>query len=145
MRDLASHISVASALDVATYSADSTPVAVDLQGFDSAVLHLAIGVGGITCTSSNKIDFVLTHSDDGTTYAAVTADDLIGNDAPTSVTDGIVKSLTAAHAAAAVYEIGYIGGKRYLELVPTFSGTHATGTPLACNLVKGTPWLAPAA
>lgn len=145
MRDLTSHISAAVMVAAATYSATPTAIAVDLQGFDSAVLHLALGVGGITFTSTNKIDFVLTHSDDGTTYTAVTADDLIGNDAPTSVTDGIVKSLTAAHASAEVLEIGYIGGKRYLELVPTFSGTHATGTPLACNLVKGTPWLAPAA
>lgn len=144
-RDLASSLSVASALAVAVYNADSVPNAVDLQGFDSAVLHLLIGAGGIVFDAANKIEFVLTHSDDDVTYDNVTAADLNGKDAPAAVANGIVKALTAAHAAAEVLEIGYVGGRRYLKLLADFSGAHATGTPLACNVVEGNARYKPAA
>jgi hypothetical protein len=117
-----------SAIGAATLSADNTPAAIDLQGYDGAELVLAIGAGGITFSGTNKIEFKLTHSDDDSTYSDVTADDINGL---TSVTDGIIKSLTSAHASAAVYRFGYKGGKRYLKLLADFSGTHGTGTPVA--------------
>ena len=144
MRDLSSHIATALAIGPAVYTADTTSAAVDLQGFDSALINIAVGIGGVTFDATNKIEFVLTHSDDGATYTAVTADDLNGKDAPATVTDGIVKSLTAAHATADVSEIGYIGDKRYLQLFANFSGAHATGTPISAEVVKGSPWMAPA-
>lgn len=120
------------ALDPATYSADNVPVAVDLLDYQSATLLLQIGVGGITFTNANKIEFVLTHSDDGVTYVNVTDDDVI-KDAltPATITDGVVRSLKAAHAAATVQKLGYVGAKRYLKLLADFSGTHGTGTPIA--------------
>jgi hypothetical protein len=52
------------------------------------------------------------------------------------ITNGIIKSLVAAHAAAAVYRYGYKGGKRYLKLLADFSGTHGTGTPIAAIALK---------
>lgn len=136
MKDLHSIIEVAELIAAATYSADNTPVAVDLLGFESAEIALAIGAGGITFTSTNKIEFVLTHSDDNSTYTNVTADDLLG---VSSVTSGIVKSLDAAHATADVTRFGYRGGKRYLKLLADFSGTHGTGTPIGAVVVKGHP------
>lgn len=144
MRDLAAHVATDLAIAPAVYAADNTPAAVDLNMFQSAVVNLSIGAGGITFDSTNKIEFVLTHSDDGTTYTNVTADDINGKDAPSSVTNGIIKSLTAAHATADVSEIGYIGGKRYLKLLADFSGTHGTGTPICATVVKGDPLMAPA-
>lgn len=129
MKDLHSAMTALVAIGAATLSADNTPAAIDLAGYDAAELLLAIGVGGITFSGTNKIEFVLTHSDDDSTYTAVTAADVLGLD---SVGDGgIVKALTAAHAAAAVYRFGYVGGKRYLKLLADFSGTHGTGTPIA--------------
>lgn len=144
MRDLSAHIASAVALAAASYAADAASDAIDLQLFDSAVINLAVGVGGITFDATNKIDFVLTHSDDGTAYTAVTASDLNGKDAQSVVTSGIIKSLTAAHTTADVSEIGYIGGKRYLKLSADFSGTHATGTPISAVVIKGDPRIAPA-
>ena len=71
-------------------------------------------------------------SDDGVTYAAVTDDDVVKDAyAPTSITGGIVRALTAAHAAATVQKLGYVGSKRYVKLLADFSGTHGTGTPIA--------------
>lgn len=140
MKDAHSGSKAFDLLPAATYSADNTPGTIDLQGFEAAEIVLHVGAGGITFSASNKIEFVLTHSDDDSTYTNVTADDLLG---VASVTDGIVKSLVAAHATAAVYRLGYIGGKRYLQLLADFSGTHGAGTPLAAAVVASVPYDAP--
>jgi len=149
MRDLASYVAAVTMFGPITLAADNTPAPFDLQGFDSAAILLAVGIGGITFDGSNKIEFVLTHADDNGAgspgiFTPVTAADIYGADAPTTVTGGIVKSLIAAHAAADVTEVGYKGGKRFLKLLADFSGTHGTGTPIAALLVKGDPRNAPA-
>ncbi len=142
MKDIHSETSVATLIGAATLSADNTPVAVDRRGFESVEIVLAIGVGGITFSGTNKVEFVLTHSDDDSTYTAVATADMLG---VTVATGGIIKSLTAAHAAAASYRFGYRGGKRYLKLLADFSGTHGTGTPIAATAVLGNPGVAPTA
>lgn len=115
-------------------AADNTPPTIDLKGHESAEIVLAIGIGGITFSGSNKIEFKLTESDDDSAYNDVVDADLLG---VTGVTTGIIKSLVAAHAAAAVYRFGYIGGKRYLKLLADFSGTHGTGTAIAAAVMVG--------
>lgn len=142
MKDTHSDVRVDVAIGAATLSADNTPLAIDLQGFDAAEIVLGVGVGGITFSGTNKIEFVLTHSDDNSTYTNVTADDMLG---VATVTNGIIKALTAAHAAAAAYRYGYVGSKRYLKLLADFSGTHGTGTPIAAFVIKGRPNDAPVA
>lgn len=134
MKDLHSHITIVSAIGNVVLAADNTPAAIDLQGYASAEVVLSIGIGGITFSGTNKIEFKLTHSDDDTTYTDVTTADMLG---VTVSASGIIKSLVAAHAAAAVYRYGYKGGKRYLKLLADFSGTHGTGTPIAANVIKG--------
>ena len=135
MRDLLHSLGAALAIPPATYSADNTPAAVDLSGFESAMIAIQVGVGGITFDTTNKVEFKLTHSDDDSTYTAVAATDVLG--VASVGTGGIVKALTAAHASADVTNIGYIGGKKYIKLLPDFSGTHGTGTPIAALVVKG--------
>lgn len=125
------------AIAPATLAADNTPAAIDLRDYHSATLLIEVGVGGITFSGTNKIEFVLTHSDDDSTYANVTDDDLIKDSfAPATITDGIVRSLVAAHAAATLQKLGYIGGKRYLKLLADFSGTHGTGTPISAPVLR---------
>jgi len=135
MRDIHSDLKAAVLIGAAELDDDNTPAAVDLLGYGAAEIVLAIGVGGITFSGSNKIEFKLTHSDDNASYTAVTADDMLGVSSVGS--GGIIKSLTSAHSAAAVYRFGYKGGKRYLKLLADFSGTHATGTPLAAVALLG--------
>jgi hypothetical protein len=134
MKDIHSDMTVVSAIGAAVLTADNTPAAIDLQGYNAAEIVLAIGVGGITFTGTNKIEFVVTHSDDDTTYSNVEDKDILG---VSGISDGIVKPLTAAHAAAACYRFGYVGGKRYLKILADFSGTHGTGTPIAAMVIKG--------
>jgi hypothetical protein len=141
-RDGATRMSPVSALPPAALSADNVPVAIDLLDFQAATLLIHVGVGGITFTGSNKIEFVLTHSDDDSTYAPVTDDDLVKDAlAPATVTNGIVRALTAAHAAATVQKLGYVGNKRYLKLLADFSGTHGSPTPIAATVVRSRPAL----
>lgn len=135
MRDIYNNIDVVNLIDPEVLDADETSSAVDLQGYESADVVIHVGAGGITFSSSNKVEFKLTHSDDDSTYAAVDADDVEGIDSVG--TGGIIHSLTAAHASATATEVGYIGEKRYLKLKADFSGTHGTGTPMAATVVKG--------
>lgn len=137
MQDLHNNIVVVEAIAPEVLTDDNTPAAIDLQGYESAALAIHVGVGGITFTTTNKVEFKLTHSDDDSTYTAVDVDDVEGL---SSVAEGgIVKSLIEAHAAATVTQFGYIGGKRYLKLLADFSGTHGTGTPMSAVVVKGNP------
>ena len=135
MKDIHSGMTALVAIAAATLDADNTPPAVDLQGYNAAEIVLAIGAGGITFSGTNKIEFKLTHSDDDSTYTAVTAADMLGVDSVGA--GGIIKALTAAHAAADVYRFGSVGGKRYLKLLADFSGTHGTGTPIAAAVLAG--------
>lgn len=133
MKDIHSAMAAVVAIGTAVLDADNTPTTIDLQGFNAAEVLLQVGVGGITFSGTNKIEFKLTHSDDDSTYTAVDQDDVLG---VTVGEGGIIKALEAAHAAAAVYRAGYIGGKRYLQLVADFSGTHGAGTPIAATVIR---------
>lgn len=134
MKDIHSDLAAVLAIAPAVLDADNTPAAIDLQGYGAAEVVIVVGVGGITFSGTNKIEFKLTHSDDDTTYAAVEQKDMLG---VTVGTGGIIKALTSAHAAASVYRAGYKGNRRYLKLLADFSGTHGTGTPLAAIVLKG--------
>lgn len=142
MKDVYGNSSPAVLIGAATLAADNTPGAVDLAGFQSALVLISVGVGGITFSGTNKIEFKLTHSDDDQTYTAVAQKDVAG---VTVGTGGIVRSLTAAHAAASVTKVGYNGGKRYIKLLADFSGTHGTGTPISAVAVRQNPHIGPVA
>ncbi len=136
-RDNASGISPVIALAAAVLSADNTPAAIDLLDYGAATLLLNIGVGGITFSGTDKIEFVLTHSDDDSTYTNVTDTDVIKDaNAPATISNGIIRALTAAHAAATLQKLGYVGGKRYIKLLADFSGTHGTGTPMSATVIR---------
>lgn len=131
MFDTHSDQTVMSVITNAVLSADNTPATIDLLGYGAAELVLAIGAGGITFSTTNKVEFVLTHSDDDVTYTAVEDKDMLG---VSSITGGIIKTLNAAYAGG-VSRFGYKGSKRYLKLLADFSGTHGTGTPIAAVII----------
>ncbi|KNY18531.1 hypothetical protein AKG11_03565 [Shinella sp. SUS2] len=142
MKDLHSKIS-AMPIIMAALSADNTPSALDLKGYDSAEILLGVGIGGVTFTGTDKIEFKLTHADDKADgsapdagdFSAVALKDVLGVESVGS--GGIIKALTAAHPAAAAYRVGYKGGKRWLKLLADFSGTHGSATPLGVFLLRG--------
>jgi hypothetical protein len=140
-RDLHDNLQAATMIAPITATADTTPISIDLLGFRAAMVMLYIGVGGITFTTTNKIEFVLEHSNDNSTWAAVEQRDVVG---ATVATGGIVRALVAAKAAADIQEMSYIGGRRYIRLTADFSGTHGTGTAMTAFAVRGLPEQYPA-
>lgn len=117
--------------------ADNTPAALDIRGYQNVELYLGIGVGGVTFSGTDKIEFTLTDADyDDTTGLVGTFGDVAtgelydANEDSVTLTTGIFKSLIAAHAAAAVYRYSYVGQKGALKLLANFSGTHGAATPL---------------
>jgi len=145
MRDLARNLSPTRLIAPAVATADTTPISVDLLGFDSCAIVLDIGAGGITFDGTNRIDFVLQHSDDNSTFTNVTSVDVVGAPIGATITSGIVRSLTAAKAAADTVDFSYVGGRRYIRFLADFSGTHGTGTQIGAWAVRGHPHIAPTA
>lgn len=137
--DLKSKISVVNAITPAVRTTDNTPAAIDMLGYNSAVIVTNVGAGGVTFTSTDKIEFKLTHSDDDSTYAAVESTDVIMPYGETLASGGIFRSFTAAKAAAdtVCHTVGYVGKKRYLKILADFSGTHGTGTAMSCTVIQG--------
>jgi hypothetical protein len=129
-------------------SADNTPAALSAALYDAETFLINVGVGGITFDGTNKIEVKLTHSDDDVTYTAVTDADVEivteAGAAGTVATGGIVLNLVAAHAAAGVTKVDYIGGKKFKKILADFSGTHGTGTPFCVTHLKGNPKYGPA-
>lgn len=133
--DESKEISAGFLLPPAAYNADNTPASYDIGKADACTVLIEVGVGGITFSTTNKIEFVLSHSDaESSGFTAVEQDDVVG---VTVTGSGIVRSLVAAHASPSVTPIGYVGGKRYLRLLADFSGTHGTATPLAATALSG--------
>jgi len=141
-KDISKNLGVFAAIGPVVLDDDNTPAAIDIGNFGGAIILIMVGIGGITFTADNKVEFKLTHSDDDSTYTAVAQGDVNG---VTVGTGGIVRSLVAAHAAATLTKVGYHGGKRYLKLLADFSGTHGAGTPMSAVVVAGEPYIAPVA
>lgn len=139
-KDISTSLGAIAAIAPAVLDADNTPAAIDIGNYGAAIVLIHVGIGGITFTADNKVEFKLTHSDDNSTYTAVAQEDVKG---VTVGTGGIVRSLVAAHAAASLTKVGYHGGKRYLKLLADFSGTHSSGTPMSAVVVAGEPFVAP--
>jgi hypothetical protein len=73
-RDEATEKTNTSLIDPAVYAADQASSVVSVIGQGAATILLSVAAGGITFTTSNKIEFVLQHGNlaDGSDLAAVT-------------------------------------------------------------------------
>lgn len=140
MKDLYNNLEVVSVLDPIAVTATATHTDIDLQGFNSCLLLVAAGLDAGTGLSANhKFVFTLQDSADGTTYADVETADMLD----LTVASGVVLTIDALDEDNTLYKIGYVGGKRYLQLVYTVTGT--VSMPLGITLVKGNPEVSPVA
>lgn len=137
LRDLTSNVKPV--MLIGPVSADSTQTpseGVDLQGASMSDVHAMVGAGGITFDGDNRIDFVLEHSDskDSGFEPVVSWRDINVGEVDDN---GVFQSINEAHESPAVYQIGYVGDKRYLRVVATFEGTHGAETPIAAMVLLG--------
>ena len=112
-------------------TSDTDGSSVDLKGFNSALFVAGIATSGdaASLSSTLMIELELEESDDDGTFTDVADADLIGyvdgtNDGTWAVVDGAADD-------NAVYEVQYIGDKRYVRPVVNVTGTHTNGTPIA--------------
>lgn len=134
--DLQSNVAPVSSLLPAVRTASANGSGVDLAGFQSAIAVFHFGAPGVALSGTVKIDYKIQDSDDNVTFADTTAVQYsVGTSAPVTL-DANVK-------ASQAYKVGYIGQKRYIRGVLTYTGTHTTGTPADCVIVGGNPNLAP--
>lgn len=128
MKDLYSNLAAISALGAAVVSATNTSAAIDLQGFNSALV--LVNTGAIASAG----DFTTKLQESDTT----TSGDF--TDVPAS---GLLGAFPASLAADSVYRVGYKGGKRYIRTVTTKNG--GTSIAAAITVIKGHPADAPVA
>ncbi len=120
MQDLYNEISIAQSLGPAARTASANGTGVDLQGFDAAVV--VVETGTIT-DGTHTIE--VQESADNSTFTAVADADL----------QGAEPAIGAANDNV-VYEIGYLGTKRYIRATVTVAGA-TTGGVYAAHVVRG--------
>lgn len=143
MKDMHATNKVVSVLAPVIIDATGNQSDIDLAGFNSAELVIDLGANtGTTPAAGHKLEFKLEHADDdGTgsagTYAAVAAADMLG----ATPVAGVFLTTDAAAKYENIYQYGYVGGKRFLKVTYTETGTVSVTMSMA--LIKGNPLDAP--
>jgi hypothetical protein len=145
MQDLTHNIVVSNSIINAVKTAAANGTGVDLKGFEEATAIVDVGAEGDTLSSSVYFEVSLEHSDDDSTYTDCVQADVING---TIAAGGIWLKLDGTtggdpDTAGGDWQIGYVGGKRYLRLVLAKTGTHTNGTPISGVIVKSRPRVAP--
>jgi len=126
-RDLLRNTLTSQSLAPAVRTSTGTGSAVDLRGYDGAVVTVSFGAW----TDGTHTPSVLS-SVDGTTYNAAAASDLLGTFTAVSGTAGQNN----------VQQVGYIGSQRFLKVVMTVAGA-TSGAASASDIVAGYPHAGP--
>lgn len=124
--DLYNNATTVQSLKPAARTASANGTGVDLLGYESALVVIDAGAW-----TDGSHTFEVQESDDDSTYTAVAAADLQGSE---PVVDGATDD-------DQVYELGYVGSKRYLRVITTVTGT-TTGAVYAASIVRGHPHVA---
>jgi len=145
MQDLTHNIVVSNSIINAVKTAGANGSGVDLKGFEEATAIVDVGAEGDTLSGSLYFEISLEHSDDDSTYTDCVQADIING---TIAAGGIWLKLDGStggdpDTTGGNWQVGYVGGKRYLRLVLAKTGTHSTGTPIAGVIVKSRPRNAP--
>ena len=130
MRDLKNGIKKEQALKPVTATTDKTSSAIDLQGFNSASVLFNLGESGDVLSSTVYWTLSLTECDtSGGTYTPVAAADIMEGVASVVVNDPAEDGT--------LYQLNYVGGKRFIQGVATKTGVHTNGTPMGITALKG--------
>lgn len=120
MIDLKNHLAIAQSLKPAARTATANGVGVDLANINKAVVVFDIGAW-----TDGTHTFSVQESDDNSSFAAVVAGDL----------DGSAPVVNDAADDDQVYEVGYLGAKRYIRAVSTVASA-TTGAVYSAAVVK---------
>jgi len=145
MQDLTHNIVVGNSIINAVKTAAANGTGIDLKGFEEATAIVSVGAEGDTLSSSVYFEISLEHSDDDSTYTDCVQADVING---TIAAGGIWLKLDGTtggdpDTTGDQWQLGYVGGKRYVRLVLAKTGTHSNGTPISGMIVKSRPRVAP--
>ena len=126
---LYSGLKVSTLLAPAVRNADANSASLDTRDADSTCLMFVLGDSADTLSGTNKIELEVQESDDNSTFTAVANADLTNS--VTATNTGTAALIDAPAEDQLSVLVGYKGYKRYVRGVLNFSGTHATGTPIA--------------
>ncbi|HDZ73495.1 MAG TPA: hypothetical protein ENH55_12145 [Aurantimonas coralicida] len=122
MRDFSRDIKAEQALAPAIRVGSATGGGVDRLGFEA--LTFAIHAGDWTDgTHTVSAD----HSDDGTTWESIPADQIIG----------AFPVVSAVGAENTITMVGYIGDRRYVRAKSTVTGSPVTGAAIGISVLLG--------
>ena len=145
MQDLSNNIEIGNSIINAVKTAGANGTGIDLQGFEEATAVVSVGAEGDTLSGSIYFEVSLEHSDDDTTYTDCVQADVVNG---TIAAGGIWLKLDGTaggnpDTTGGQWQLGYVGGKRYVRLVLAKTGTHSNGTPISGMIVKSRPRNAP--
>jgi len=141
MQDLSNNIELGNSIINAVKTAAENGSGIDLQGFEEATAVVSVGAEGDTLSGSVYFEVSLEHSDDDSTYTDCVQADIVNG---TIAAGGIWLKLDGTtggdpDTTGGQWQVGYVGGKRYVRLVLAKTGTHSTGTPISGMIVKSRP------
>lgn len=138
MKDIYHDLLVVKTIDPVLGKTTQTGAAVDLQGFEGALMAAHVGQSGDTLSGSIKMTVSFQESDTTAGYFAnVAAADLLGGANDVVIDDAAEDEVIVTR--------GYLGSKRYVRILVTYTGTHTNGTPISAVVIKGLPRHAPVA
>lgn len=133
LKDMISHVKNEMGFAVSITGTSVEVADVDVQGYAALTLVCPVSPGD---NSSDSITYKLEHKEEGGTYEAVTAEDLLmqygANDG--SVASGVFATV-AGNGVPQMVSVGYIGDGRYLRLTAEESNG-ATSHVVAAAIVK---------
>ena len=145
MQDLSNNIGLGNSIINGVKTAAANGTGIDLQGFEEATAVVSVGAEGDTLSGSVYFEVSLEHSDDDSTYTDCVQADIVNG---TIDAGGIWLKLDGTtggdpDTTGGQWQVGYVGGKRYVRLVLAKTGTHTNGTPISGLIVKSRPRSAP--
>ncbi|MFD9306132.1 hypothetical protein ACFWCB_26345 [Streptomyces sp. NPDC060048] len=130
MRDIYSNVLVKASLKPAARTATANGTGVDrADGSNASMYQDALVVLSSGTVTDGTHTITIEDSDDNSSFATVAAAYLEGDTPPALITSN----------DETVYETRYIGGKRYLRVVTTVTGSPATGGLYAADVVLSNP------
>tara|TARA_B110000444_G_C18794751_1_gene574271 strand:+ start:206 stop:658 length:453 start_codon:yes stop_codon:yes gene_type:complete len=141
MFDIKNNLKIVKGLSPATITANTSSAECDLKGFSGAMCVVTTGVSGDTLSGTVFWNITLEHGDTSGALSTVTSSkDVTGG---TLAANNSWALINAAGDASNVFGIGYVGGKQFLKITITKTGTHSNGTIFGANFIKGHPISAP--
>lgn len=127
MRDSRTNIKPVLGIASQTLTASSTSAAIDLRGYDSALIVATIGTATITPSTTNKFAVVVKEcSSSAGTFTPVAKENLIGGvQTGFGSTIGAIVAIDTTAKPSNVYAASYVGGKRWIRTGLAESGTAA--------------------